>query len=160
MEWQNLLQRNFGPSNIRVNSIAPGVIDTDMNTNLDLKIKKQLEDDYRHHINDEELIDKYLSKLSTLFISETTPNIDSYLYFQSFFKSRSCLATANFTYLQWSLGFSWTSFINWSYNVICHLIRDRLLFQAFLILVLLLMPYLNLIVQLFDLYFVCILSLL
>ena len=39
------LAKELGPSNIRVNSIAPGVIDTDMNSNLDIAIKKQLEDE-------------------------------------------------------------------------------------------------------------------
>ena len=31
------LAKELGPSNIRVNSIAPGIIDTDMNRNLDEK---------------------------------------------------------------------------------------------------------------------------
>lgn len=39
------LAKELGPSNIRVNSIAPGVIDTDMNSHIDKKIKKQIEDD-------------------------------------------------------------------------------------------------------------------
>ena len=37
------LAKELGPSNIRVNSIAPGIIDTDMNSNLDKKIKEELE---------------------------------------------------------------------------------------------------------------------
>lgn len=36
------LAKELGPSNIRVNSIAPGVIDTDMNSNIDEKIKKEI----------------------------------------------------------------------------------------------------------------------
>ena len=36
------LAKELGPSNIRVNSIAPGIIDTDMNSNLDEKIKEEL----------------------------------------------------------------------------------------------------------------------
>ena len=39
------MQKNCGPSNIRVNSIAPGVIDTDMNNNIDVAIKKQIEEE-------------------------------------------------------------------------------------------------------------------
>ena len=31
------LAKELGPSNIRVNSIAPGIIDTDMNKNIDLE---------------------------------------------------------------------------------------------------------------------------
>jgi 3-oxoacyl-[acyl-carrier protein] reductase len=36
------LAKELGPSNIRVNSIAPGIIDTDMNSNLDDKTKKEI----------------------------------------------------------------------------------------------------------------------
>lgn len=36
------LAKELGPSNIRVNSIAPGIVDTDMNSNLDEKIKDEL----------------------------------------------------------------------------------------------------------------------
>lgn len=36
------LAKELGPSNIRVNSIAPGIIDTDMNSKLDEHIKKEL----------------------------------------------------------------------------------------------------------------------
>lgn len=36
------LAKELGPSNIRVNSIAPGIVDTDMNSNLDEKIKEEL----------------------------------------------------------------------------------------------------------------------
>lgn len=36
------LAKELGPSNIRVNSIAPGIIDTDMNSKIDEDIKRQL----------------------------------------------------------------------------------------------------------------------
>lgn len=36
------LAKELGPSNIRVNSIAPGIIDTDMNRNLDENAKKEI----------------------------------------------------------------------------------------------------------------------
>jgi len=39
------LAKELGPSNIRVNSIAPGIIDTDMNSQLDNAIKKQIQKD-------------------------------------------------------------------------------------------------------------------
>ena len=39
------LAKELGPSNIRVNSIAPGVIDTDMNSNLDNQIKEEIKNE-------------------------------------------------------------------------------------------------------------------
>lgn len=39
------LAKELGPSNIRVNSIAPGIIDTDMNKNLSEKEKKYIIDE-------------------------------------------------------------------------------------------------------------------
>ena len=39
------LAKELGPSNIRVNSIAPGVIDTDMNNNLSDMELKQIRDE-------------------------------------------------------------------------------------------------------------------
>ena len=39
------LAKELGLSNIRVNSIAPGVIDTDMNTNLDNAIKEEIKNE-------------------------------------------------------------------------------------------------------------------
>ena len=45
MDLQNHWQKNFGPSNIRVNSIAPGIINTDMNSKLDKQIIEQLKEE-------------------------------------------------------------------------------------------------------------------
>lgn len=39
------LAKELGPSHIRVNSIAPGVIDTDMNSLLDKKIKEEIKNE-------------------------------------------------------------------------------------------------------------------
>ena len=39
------LAKELGPSNIRVNSIAPGIINTEMNSNIDERIIKQLKED-------------------------------------------------------------------------------------------------------------------
>lgn len=39
------LAKELGPSNIRVNSIAPGVIETEMNNHIDKKIKQELENE-------------------------------------------------------------------------------------------------------------------
>lgn len=39
------LAKELGPSNIRVNSVAPGIIDTDMNSFLDEHIKTELKDE-------------------------------------------------------------------------------------------------------------------
>lgn len=37
------LAKELGPSNVRVNGIAPGIINTDMNSNLDENIKNEIE---------------------------------------------------------------------------------------------------------------------
>ena len=39
------LAKELGPSNIRVNSIAPGIIDTDMNKNIDKAVLKELKEE-------------------------------------------------------------------------------------------------------------------
>lgn len=39
------LAKELGPSNIRVNSIAPGVIDTDMNNHIDERIKNEIKNE-------------------------------------------------------------------------------------------------------------------
>ena len=39
------MQRKFGPSNIRVNAVAPGIIDTDMNRELTKEEIEEIKDE-------------------------------------------------------------------------------------------------------------------
>lgn len=80
ISFTKALAKELGPSNIRVNCIAPGVIDTEMNNNLSADEKKALEDEIPlGHFGESSDIGKlcvFLATVSSQYITGQVISVD------------------------------------------------------------------------------------